>query len=277
MPEDVDANFLIELVKLGTGFNGFEEKISSLFSNLISASLSNSEYKDSEVLAQIPIFGPQAWNQVSHDRIYRSLIEDFDVHKFAFFVQSFHQTVEHSLNPLNLDLQDMLKFYDLIKNHCQANCQGDFRYRDEVYGNYFNFLLSFLKYNALNRLENPEEDQLSSVLKIMELNVSQDNGNYKGNLAVVKVAHHILDNYILPRVQDTESAPHNEFDVVMAIVNILCRIWDDASGERLILVQRELHLSFIKTLFHPIILFFALTPVPSQLTLAKLASFGVWQ
>lgn len=275
VPSAIEPSFLKELSKYGEVQTQFNENFSLLLSELISAKPPNSTYQGSHELSKLPVFGPSAWCTVDLHPLYQSLLNDFDAAKFKFFVCSYQQTVEHTMSTLDLNLDDLLKLYAFLKRHCQENVSKGFKYKDSIYGDFFMFLLSFLKCYALELNTSSKSNELDSILESLSSNVLRDNGNYQGNLAIIKVLHYLLSNYVTPRIQDFEREPQDDEAIVCQVVQILCSIWDSTSDERLVLNQKDLHLSFIECIFHPSVFFFALTYKDLELALAgTLSKYG---
>ncbi|CUS22089.1 LAQU0S04e07954g1_1 [Lachancea quebecensis] len=272
LPGAIEPHFLKELSKYGEAQTQFNENFSSLLSDLVSAKLPNSAYQCSHELTKLSVFGPAAWCAVDLHPLYQSLMMDFDAEKFKFFVCSYQQTVEHTMCTLELTLDDFLKLYAFLKKHCQENVSNGFKYKDSIYSDFFVFLLSFLKCYALDLNTGTKSNELNSILETLNSNVLRDNGNYQGNLAIIKVLHYLLSNYVTPRIQDFDRDPQDDGTIVLQAVQILCSIWDSTSDERLVLNQKDLHLSFIECMFHPSVFFFALTYKDSESPLAEILS-----
>ncbi|SCU81902.1 LADA_0C01750g1_1 [Lachancea dasiensis] len=259
--------FLKELVKSEWKTDEYKEFYIAELTNLISNKADDSDYTDADVLSKLPLFGSSAWNSVKLDNLYLAFQKHFLVDKFRFFVSCYQQTVTYCLNCDLVTFEDLLIIYESLVAYCGTHFIGNFRYRDSIYRDFFELLLSFLKCTTLKSGSNTKESELDIVLGLLNRNVLDDNGNYEANVTIVKVCHFILETYVMSKLQTLEDGIETDVSIVEKIVQILSNIWEFVSRDRLVLNQRDLHLSYIKTLFHPTILFFAVGPSNPQFPL----------
>lgn len=256
-PSEIDQEFLLELTGTRETVSEFTNSYTELLSNLVS-NFDDADFDGTFRIVELPIFNAQTWNSVKLEPLYNSLRKNFNGGKFKFFVHVYEKTVMHCVDLLPLSFKEILDFYDIIKTHVEEDKKQSFKYKDAIYGDFFVFVLHYLKTNALVRLGDYKKgDELFDLLSLMKKNITADNGNYHGSLAIVNVCEHILDTYIVPKLQSFEDEEDDDTGVVTEISYMMSIIWDSISGERLVLKQKELHLALINTWYHPMMLFFA--------------------
>ncbi|SCU96919.1 LAFA_0G08812g1_1 [Lachancea sp. 'fantastica'] len=258
-PEVVDIDFLKELGKLNVGLDEFKTDYANEFQKLVDSKANDADYQDSHELVELQVFSQSTWNIVNLETLYSDVQKNFNADKFGFFTACYIQTVKYSMNLVPLDLQSLTDLYEILQVHTKETMMGTFKYKDYIHGDYFSLLLSFLKTHALQISSHSNEDELDKVLALLTRNVNDDNGNYEGNLRIAELCEYLLDTYVLPKMQDFEGKDSNDLVVIKQIVDTLCTIWDFMAKDRLVLNQRKLHLKFIETLFHPTIVFFAVS------------------
>ncbi|SCW01912.1 LAFE_0E10000g1_1 [Lachancea fermentati] len=275
LPTQLEPKFLIEVGRSGASLAAIDSfHYTSLLSSLLLGDKDDSTYENCFELVDLPLFNSQTWSLVDLNTLFNSLKKEFGPNKFKFFVEIYRRTVQHSMNLVDIKLTTVIEFYSLIADDIRAHNNATFKYKDSIYGDYFTFIKAYLQSYALVRDENTEADEVFILLKLMQRNVSEDNGNFLGNLAVIQLCEYLLDTYVVPTLQSSEECFGDDRAIVEQISLLLSAIWDDVSSERLVLHQKELHLAFIKTMFHPMVLFFALDERETTLA-ARLLKYGL--
>ncbi|KAH3672662.1 hypothetical protein WICPIJ_010032 [Wickerhamomyces pijperi] len=200
-------------------------ELSKLLTALIQGTITN--YDNSEYLVDLEIFAAASFKDVSLANLFQFEFskDGFDLNKFKFFVKVYGKVMDVSdcslfgFNELLLLGQDLRVLYDF-----------DFKTVDLIKANYISLLQTFLKSNPIDSTE------LSSLLTVLNSNI----GFYHSNVKLCQLVQYLITNYV-------------DIDLI-TVMEILESVWDQFSGERLVLNQLPMHLTFIETLFHEIIL-----------------------
>lgn len=152
---------------------------------------------------------------------------------FNVFFQSF--TFAEIDNHELFNVSTVIKFKDLLLSnaHEASRSVKDFyKTKDKLYGQYFKTLL-LLSYKV--DFEKPE---LEGILKL----IITSSSNYEINSSAVSLLNMIVSNKNLPNT------------LIPQVVDITTDIWHNLNSSRLQLNQKDLHISIINVLTHPLIL-----------------------
>ncbi|KAH3667021.1 hypothetical protein WICMUC_005368 [Wickerhamomyces mucosus] len=221
---EIDDEFLKELALSKIDFRvPLTKEYSLLLTSLINGTVKN--YKKSEHLVDLVIF-QNSWRNIVFSSLFQFEFtkQDFDIERFKFFTKVYLKTIDVSDSTF-FEFKD---FTNLAKQLKQLNL--DFKTQDVVISKYIECLSGFLKINTVSNHE------LNEVLSILSTSI----GFYKANIKICETIQFLISNYL-------------EIDLI-TVIEILESIWEQFSSDRLILNQLDMHLSFIKTLYHEIIL-----------------------
>lgn len=247
--------FLNEVAKCGYNVAQFRDPIDSLLHNLIENPHNDEDYMYGIALAR---YAKVSNEKLNNTDILSTLISNFSIHKFLFFSQLL-KCNDDSMNPLiDVDHFNIFHLYDIINESVSKLGHEEFKLKDSVYGAYFRLVTTFWNDKTNKR-------ELNTLLDIMMKNVCKDNGYYSGNLSVTQLIHKILDG-----LTTKECDP----DILKSAFNILSSIWDNISGQRLVLKERSLHIEIIDTMFHSSILSYASDQEELDDVCYELATYG---
>ncbi|SCU90628.1 LAMI_0E02916g1_1 [Lachancea mirantina] len=251
-PTVIDDDFLIELAAAGEGTQDFKDNYIALVSKLIQNFDSIEPNRRLYLLTGLPFFTHETWRSIKLEPMFHSLVDNFDVDKFKFLVSLHAKAVDSTTAPINIDYEEIFGLYESIKSSMDLS-QKTFKEMDAAYGAFFTFVDDFLKVYALDT----EKNDVQKLIELMWDNSSKDNGRYEGNLAITRICSHLLDVYLTNVRGKTNLRRADELHLINRILALNTDIWELLASERLVLNQRDLHLSLIKTIFHPNVLFAA--------------------
>lgn len=248
-----NPQLLLEIARSGEDRFEYTSQAVDLLASLLTGSGAN-DYTSTEVLVAYPGFHANIWKSIELDQLYESVLREVSVGKLKFLVAVYKRVIDSSIEIVDLKWSKVMALYDIIKQHVENSVRKCFKYRDEIYGSYFDFLSLFLRSHALKCATLSKEDgELIQLMHLLQKNIREDNGNYLGNLGASNLCGYILDTYIV--VNQVEL--NEKLEVIYTLFGMLSFVWDSISSERLVLKQKDLHLSLIKNMFHPTILYFA--------------------
>ncbi|CDO94604.1 unnamed protein product [Kluyveromyces dobzhanskii CBS 2104] len=237
-PYDLSDKFLIEVVKADCNYSQISGEYYSFLSELVS--MESDSYHEAKVILDLPQFTPAVYGAINPLPIFSKLLTEFSADKFDFFVALFGKVME-SPSALSLTFEEQMNLYTVIVEHVHSKKIASFKYKDEIYSNFFKLVTVCIKSSFLNT------EELSHLLEVIKENAENENGNYLGNLEITYLCQSILDVYIVPTVH---VLTEDENRVSNDTLKIMCRIWDSLSQERLVLNQQPLHVALIKGIFH---------------------------
>lgn len=240
---------LSELIKLDEVTVGDNAIIVQQLSKLLEGLDDDNIYRNSYLLTEASTLTTNMWNAINIEKLYLSLRNSFGPEKFKFFVFVYAKILKLSHTSIGISFTDICDIYDVINEHLKVNNEiKDFKYKDNLFGAYFTLLREYMKTSPVEYTDYDKgSTPLNKIMKILENNITQDNGYYEGNLGVTNICMEIIDTYLVPvNVNDKKSDKLRD-----DILFLLTSIWDNISGERLILKEKKLHLNLISTLFNP--------------------------
>ncbi|CCD23372.1 tRNA (guanosine(18)-2'-O)-methyltransferase NDAI_0B03380 [Naumovozyma dairenensis CBS 421] len=248
------------------------EKVVNVLITLLSGTENDDVYLDSYTLADYEGFTASTWNSLNISPLWVSIRDKFSPEKFKFFVSIFKKMVSDSIQNFHINADEVLSLYGKITEYLQEfpKHKENFRVKDVIYGTYFDFLLVFLKINFLDE----EKDELRKILNMVDSNIHQDNGNYLGNLGVTKICQFLLDTYVVINPKTEPEVDEKNSSIIHFIFDNMISIWDVISTDRLVLKERELYLSLLKTIFHPSILYMASLPIAAHGMVSRFEQYG---
>lgn len=222
----------------------FPVELNSEFSRLLTGLIHNnsgssggssgcSSYTDSEVLVDLSIFAAASFKDLDLTNLsqFTYTTRDFDIEKFKFFAKVYTKVIEVSDNsPIFTNPADLVQ---LANDLAPLYNHFDFKTSDVVKAQFLTILQSFLQ-------SHPIEDASelnTTLLAILSKNV----GFYHSNVKLCQIVQYLITNYTA--VID-----------LITVMEILESVWDSFSAERLVLNQLPMHLTFIETLYHEVIL-----------------------
>lgn len=260
---------LLEISRSGEDLFEYSSKAVDLLANLLTGNSANN-YDSAAALVAYPGLHADTWKSIELEKLYESVLREVSVEKLKFLVAVYKRVFDSSNEVSELKWSEVLALYDIIKQHVEESAQKCFKYRDEIYGSYFEFLSLFLRSYALkSATSRNENNELMQLMHLLQKNIREDNGNYLGNLGASNLCGYILDTYIAVG-QDERN---EKLEVIFTLFEMLSFVWDSISSERLVLKQKDLHISLIKNMFHPTILYFTSYPKGRILT-NKLEKYG---
>lgn len=214
----VSDRFLVELAYSDVEHaHDFSKDYSILLTSLVNTS--KIDYNEATSLVDLGIF-KNSWKNIDLDKLYKSLLSPFDLHKFEFFVKCYKKAVESS------DLS-LFNFEELVHFSKELNkLNYDYKTRDGIYSHFLELTVAFMKMTPLS------DTQIDQFVQILDGQVSS--AYFLSNISICKVLQYLFANY--------------DFDLISGI-EILEKIWDQITAERLVLNQKKMHLKFIETLF----------------------------
>ncbi|QEU62716.1 Trm3 [Kluyveromyces lactis] len=237
-PYEISDQFLIEIVKADCNYSNLSEEYYGFLTELVAMESNN--YKEAKVILDLPQFTPAVYGAINPLPIFKSLFSEFLPDKFDFFVSLFDKVMQ-SPSQIIIFFEDLLNLYRVIGEYIRSENNLPFKLKDEIYANFFKLLRICIKSSPLT------EEQLNTLLALLQENAENDNGNYLGNLEISYLCQSILDVYILPTLHEfTDIEKH----VLNSALGLQCRIWDSLIEERLVLNQQPLHLALIRGIFH---------------------------
>ncbi|GCF00518.1 hypothetical protein ZYGM_001438 [Zygosaccharomyces mellis] len=248
------SNALIfELSKSGISNEECNPKAAEVLSGLLSGEKNTEDYEGAHFLVDYAGFNSYTWKSVKLNKLYESLLRSFSETKFKFFVSIYQKFFDNDTELLEPTWSDLKQLYIIVKNFLGDS--RDFKFKDDLYGTYMNFLLTYLRAFPLN-LEGcgKKNDEVTELLTILDSNVKNDNGNYKGNLYIAKICLYVLNSYITVGKGVEKS---DNWNLISAVINLLLAIWEEVFSERLILNQKNLHDTLIQAFFNPNTLYYA--------------------
>lgn len=259
-----DINVIKQLIKLDNLQPEDNSIISTELVRLLDAKELNEYPKDCDILTRAKTINQGIWSNLNVQSLYVSLRENFEPEKFKFFVALYQNMINYGTIVVDFAFTDICDIYESIKKFNTAKkTDSDYKMKDSLYDTYFKLLFVYLKTTPLRQ----ERNDIINILNILESNVNTDNGYYLGNLGAVSICQTITSTYLIPIANKL----HDEQVVIgKHIITILSTIWDNISGERLILKERDLHLAFIDTLFHPHILLLVTTDSEYETKISKI-------
>lgn len=258
-PLEFSNEFLKELIKSGSNCSNLSEKYHSFLTELVD--MKTVDYKDSKVVLDLEQFTPPVYSAINPLPLLQALLDQFDAAKFDFFVALFSKVMQ-STSTLTLSFDQLIAIYDVIKQHVSSHNQSSFRYKDEIYANFFKLAGVCIKSTHL------DDNQIEELITLIIKNVDNDNSNYAGNLEVSYLCQSILDLYVLPTLHTLSG---KEERIVERILGLQCSMWDSLIEERLVLNQQPLHLAIIKGIFHHAVFLAALS---DEFTFSLLLRYG---
>lgn len=249
VPVVPSKSFIIELAKSNEIVDNYTSNVVELFLKLLNETLDDAEYKNSDILVQYQGFTSNTWRSRHLEVIFRSFQKGFSGYKFKFFVSVYRNFVNNSIDSLPVTIQEVLDLYDVIKNYFQNFTPDQYKFKDEIYSSYFDFVAIFLTTTALEGSDGQTE--LYQLLSLMKANIFIDNGNYNGNTSVCILSKYILKTYIVQR----EEYVTKYMSEILILFSILTELWNNVNNERLVLKQRKFHLELIDTIFNQNLLY----------------------
>ncbi|KAL3228936.1 tRNA (guanosine(18)-2'-O)-methyltransferase [Nakaseomyces bracarensis] len=239
---------LIQLIKMDEIQSTDNESIVKQLSKLLEGIDDDDVYLDSYLLTDAHTLATTTWNAINIENLYLSLRNNFGPEKFKFFVSIYTKVFKFSHINIGIAFNDIGDIYEVINEHLNnKNAGKDFKYKDSLYQSYFALLLEYMKCAPVGYDDyDTGSSELNLITNILKRNIFQDNGYYKGNLGVTDICQEIINSYLIP-VSTTF-----KYDILRDdLLSVLTTIWDNISGERLILKEKKLHLRLISTLFNP--------------------------
>lgn len=244
--EDVPVthDLLIEIARSDENLETYTDKAVKYLAILLRGN-EKIDYESADILVQYSGFNMSTWKSINLEPFYQSITQSFSIDKLKFFAAVYRKTFENNINAFELSWPHLKNLYNLLKKKISSGQQYTFKVKDEAYGAYFDLLSLCLKATPLKDIE------VKEVIHLLENNFWNDNGNFRGNQKVAELCAYLLTTYV--PTKESQDA----WEYVNPIFDLLAAIWDSFSTERLVLKQRDLHLSTINSIFHPTILLFA--------------------
>lgn len=210
--------FLLELAYSKVDHtHSFSKEYSVLLTSLVNTSVDS--YEKATSLINLEIF-KNSWRNLDLSKLYDSLFTPFDLEKFEFFVNLYAKSAESS------DVS-LFNFKDLLKVHKDLkNLSYDYKRKDAISAGFFDLTLAFIKMTPL------AEQEVDELLELLDQEASS--AYYLTNISICNTLQYLMKNY--------------DFDFINGI-EILEKIWEQITSERLVLNQKLMHLKFIETLF----------------------------
>ncbi|CAR28609.1 hypothetical protein ZYGR_0S02430 [Zygosaccharomyces rouxii] len=244
---------IFELSKSGICKDEFNSKASEALSGLLAGDENVESYEGADVLVDYAGFNSYTWKSIKLDKLYGSLLKEFSESKFKFLVTVYEKTFDNDAELLELTWSNLKQLYNIVKDFLGGS--RDFKFKDEIYGTYMKFLFIHLKAFPVNwEGYDKKGDEVTELLSLLSSNVTNENGNYKGNLYISKLCTYVLDSYV---TVGKGVADNNNWNLLSAVINVFLAIWEEVFSERLILNQKNLHDALIEGLFHPTVLYYA--------------------
>lgn len=258
----INQALLLEFARSNEFNNEHTPVATELLGQLLTGSADN-DYENAYLLLELPCFSAETWKSVVLTPLFNSLHTNFSPQMFHFFVRASKKVDHYNLEFENLGWSQIQELYNNIRSYFKITSNPGFKIKDRAFAYYFEFVLLYLRSHAL------EDDEVQKLIQLLQLNVTTDNGNFEGNLGITKICTYLIDTYVVIGNQDT-------LILVDKIFDILCAIWEIVKSERLVLKQRDLHLSIISGLFHSNVMYQACvrTSQNSSLTAQKLFEYG---
>lgn len=243
----VTRDLLIEVARSGENVPVYTENATEYLAALLNGKEVN--YECTHLFVDYPGFSTNTWKSIDLKPLYESVTQEFSGDKLKFFVEVYKKIFKNTIDSFELSWPQLKDLYELIKERTSSCTLVDFKTKDDLYGVYFDLLSLCLKINPLK-----DRDEVNEFISMLENNVRNDNGNFKGDQGTSELCAYFLTTY----VSNEES--QEAWSYVYRIFGLLTTIWDSFSAERLVLKQRDLHLSTINGLFHPSVLLFSSFP-----------------
>ena len=212
-------DFLKGLAKSGIEL---DSKLTTSFSEYLSSLVQGEalDYSNTTHLVQLDMF-KNSWGSVKLDALYKSVLKDLSIDKLVFFSAIFAKVSDCS-DVQFFQFEQIEELYTAL-----TSLKLDFKDKDVVASAFINIILAFLKMIPVS------SNQVARVLEILTLELK--NGVFKAYTSTCLVLQLLFKSY-------------DDVDLISSM-DILESIWDQITAERLILSQREMHLTFIDTLF----------------------------
>lgn len=195
----------------------FSKEYIVLLTRLINASAA--DYKNADKMVKLEMF-KNSWRSLNFKPLYESVLSKFNEDKFTFFVAAYTKASDSS----DLTVLNFTELKNLYKQLGKIN--QDYKVKDNIFAGFFDLCLAYMKTTPLS------EEELDQFITLLDEQASS--AFFLTNISVCNSLKYLFKSY--------------DFDLITAI-EILEKIWDQVTAERLVLNQKSMHLNFIETLF----------------------------